>query len=357
MQREATHTVRTIESSLQSNGILKPLLKWVGGKGQLVSELIRLVPKKFGSYYEPFAGGAALFFAMYRQGLLEGKQSVLSDINEELIDTYTSIREDVESVIKKLRTFRYDKDQFYKIRAQTPDALALPERAARMIYLNRTCFNGLYRVNSQGAFNVPFGRFTNPTICDADNLRAVSLAFKDAELRCQPFSAVLNSARKNDFVYFDPPYVPVSETAKFVSYVSSGFGLKDQEELAKVFSKLNEKGVKVMQSNSNTEWVNKHYQKFKRLLVNARRSVNSRGDRRGAIQELIILKLLECKDYLGCQVKQLHQSQGKISKIRCVNLLNGSISKLDVKCMLVAEFGDPNERLTSFFEIATLVND
>lgn len=290
VQKTLVHKVLTKESSLPSNGILKPLLKWVGGKGQLTSELIRLVPKNFGSYHEPFAGGAALFFAMYRQGLLEGKQSILSDINKELIDTYSSIRDDAATVIKKLRTFRYDKDQFYKIRALTPDALAPPERAARMIYLNRTCFNGLYRVNSQGAFNVPFGRFTNPTICDADNLRAASLAFKNVELRCQPFSAVLDSARKNDFIYFDPPYVPLSETAKFVSYVSNGFGLSDQEELARVFSKLNEMEVKVMQSNSDTDWVRKHYRKFKRLVpVQARRNVNSRGDRRGSIQELIIL--------------------------------------------------------------------
>ena len=289
MQQTVVNKVLTKESTLPKNGTLKPLLKWAGGKGQLVSELVQLVPKNFGSYHEPFAGGAALFFALYRQGLLKRKQSVLSDINKELIDTYKCIRDDVESVIKKLRTFRYDKDQFYKIRAQTPDVLTPPERAARMIYLNRTCFNGLYRVNSQGGFNVPFGRFTNPTICDADNLRAVSLTFKDAKLRCQPFSAVLDSVRKNDFVYFDPPYVPLSETAKFVSYVKNGFGLSDQEELAEVFNKLSERGVKVMQSNSDTDWVHKRYRKFKRLSVQARRSVNSRADRRGAIQELIIL--------------------------------------------------------------------
>lgn len=289
MQRTVKHTVLTKESLLPSNAILKPLLKWAGGKSQLVSELIRLVPKNFGSYHEPFAGGAALFFALYRQGLLIGKQSILSDINKELIDTYKTIRDDVEGVIQKLRTFRYDSDQYYRIRAQKPDKLAPPERAARMIYLNRTCFNGLYRVNSRGAFNVPFGRFTNPTICDADNLRAVSLTFKDVKLRCQPFSAVCDSVRKNDFVYFDPPYVPLSETAKFVSYVTNGFGLSDQEELADVFNKLNEMGVKVMQSNSDTEWVHKRYRKFKRLLVHARRNVNSRGDRRGAIQEVIIL--------------------------------------------------------------------
>jgi DNA adenine methylase len=267
VQRTVKHTVLTKESLLPSNAILKPLLKWAGGKSQLVSELIRLVPKNFGSYHEPFAGGAALFFALYRQGLLIGKQSILSDINKELIDTYKTIRDDVEGVIQKLRTFRYDSDQYYRIRAQKPDKLAPPERAARMIYLNRTCFNGLYRVNSRGAFNVPFGRFTNPTICDADNLRAVSLTFKDVKLR----------------------YVPLSETAKFVSYVTNGFGLSDQEELADVFNKLNEMGVKVMQSNSDTEWVHKRYRKFKRLLVHARRNVNSRGDRRGAIQEVIIL--------------------------------------------------------------------
>jgi DNA adenine methylase len=289
VQKTVVHTVLTKESPLPSNGILKPLLKWVGGKGQLVSELIRLVPNNFGSYHEPFAGGAALFFALYRQGLLKGKHSVLSDSNKELIDTYKSIRDDVESVIRQLQTFHYDRDQYYEMRAQNPAKLAPYERAARMIYLNRTCFNGLYRVNRKGEFNVPFGRFTNPTICDSDNLRAASVAFKDAQLSCQPFSSVLDSAKKNDFIYFDPPYVPLSKTANFVSYASNGFSLSDQEELAEVFCKLNELGVKVMQSNSDTDWVNTHYRKFKRLPVQARRNVNSRADRRGSIQELIII--------------------------------------------------------------------
>ena len=270
-------------------GMLKPLLKWAGGKSQLVPELIRLVPTFFGSYHEPFAGGAALFFAMYRNGLLKGKHAVLSDINQELIDTYTSVRDEAEKIIRQLKTLHYDKDQYYRIRTQEPRKLPSHKKAARMIYLNRTCFNGLYRVNSRGEFNVPFGRYVNPTICDADNLRAVSAAFKDAQLSCQPFSAVLDSARKNDFVYFDPPYVPLSETANFVSYASTGFGYSDQEELADVFCRLGTRGVKVMQSNSDTDWVHKRYRKFKLLPVQARRRVNSRADKRGAIQELVIL--------------------------------------------------------------------
>ena len=275
--------------AVKANGLPKPFIKWAGGKGQLVPELLARAPERFETYHEPFLGGAAVFFALHRAKLLTGKKVVLSDVNQELVDTYRAIRNQVSKVIEYLQQHKYEKDHYYLVRAQDPAKLKLAQRAARMIYMNKTGFNGLYRVNSKGKFNVPFGRFVNPKFCDPDNLRSTSRALKQVELRCEPFQGVLERAKPGDFVYFDPPYVPVSQTAKFVSYASKGFDLEDQERLATVFEDLTQKGVMTMLSNSDTPWVKKRYRPFPQIQVQVRRSVNSRKDRRGPVGELVVL--------------------------------------------------------------------
>jgi DNA adenine methylase len=267
----------------------KPFVKWVGGKGQLLSELLGYIPKSFKNYHEPFVGGGAVFFALHRAGRLNGKKVFLSDINQELITTYKAIRDDVEGVIKCLSKHKYERDYYYEIRALDIKSLSNIEMAARMIFLNKAGFNGLYRLNSKGIFNVPFGRYKNPTICDRDNLRAVSKALQGVELLNQSYDQTLKLAKSKDVVYFDPPYVPLSDTANFTSYTSKGFDLGDQENLSSVFKALGEKKVHAILSNSDTPWVRKQYKGHKKVSVQVSRSVNSKADKRGPVGELIVL--------------------------------------------------------------------
>ena len=275
--------------NVNGKALPRPFLKWAGGKGQLVDELLELAPKRFKAYHEPFTGGGALFFALQRAERLDVKEVHLSDINGELVATYGAIREDVQSVIRHLVKHKYDRDLYYKVRAWDPRKLKPAKLAARMIFLNKTGFNGLYRVNSKGQFNVPFGRYKNPMICDRDNLKAVSKALRQVKLHQESFEKVLDRAKRGDFVYFDPPYVPLSETANFVGYAQNGFGVSDQERLAEVFARLARRGVRVMLSNSDTPWVQDHYKGFRQVKVMAKRLVNTRADRRGPISELVVL--------------------------------------------------------------------
>lgn len=266
----------------------RPFLKWAGGKGQILAELRARLPARFGAYHEPFMGGGALFFALQREGLLREKRIFLSDINAELVDAYCAVRDRVADVIAVLSTHRYDKEYYYQIRAQSPADLSLPERVARTIYLNRAGFNGLYRVNSKGDFNVPFGRYSNPLICDEKNLMSVSAALRDAVILREPFERVLARAQPGDLVYFDPPYVPLSTTANFVAYAKTGFSLDDHERLAQVFSELAGRGVFTVLSNSDTPWVRERYQGFRLDAIQARRSINSKEERRGPVGEMIV---------------------------------------------------------------------
>jgi DNA adenine methylase len=265
-------------------------LKWAGGKGQLLGELFVQVDKAgaFGRYHEPFVGGGALFFEMARQGRLPRALAYLSDSNQNLIDAYQGLKEDVDGVIRELMTHktRHSEEYFYAVRANVPKTLV--ERAARIIYLNRTCFNGLFRENSKGGFNVPFGKYKNPLICDEMNLRACAEALKKAKVDARHFEAVLKHAEPGDFVYFDPPYVPVSATASFTAYDKGGFGEDSQRLLAKVFAELSQRGVKLLLSNSMTDLVRELYCGFHIDEVFAKRSVNSRGDRRGKIAEVLV---------------------------------------------------------------------
>ena len=265
----------------------RPFLKWVGGKGQLAEQLMACLPPEFGAYHEPFLGGGAFFFALYRKGLIS--KGYLSDINWELIDTYTAVRDNTDAVLARLSTFRHTKNFFYNLRARDPRRMKLVNRAARMIYLNKTCYNGLYRVNSKGLFNTPFGRYKNPTYRDPDNLHAVAQALSKVSLQRQPFDVVIENAQPGDFVYFDPPYVPLSATENFTAYYKDGFTHNDQLRLRDMACELSRKGVYVMMSNSSAESVHKMYQEhFHLTKILARRAINSNPEKRGKTPEFLI---------------------------------------------------------------------
>lgn len=266
----------------------KPFVKWVGGKRQLLAYLLPIVERTDPSaaYHEPFVGGGALFFSLRTQG--RAPTSRLSDVNRELINGYIAIRDGVDDVIACLRRHQRlsAKEYFYKVRAREPRELH--EIAARLIYLNKTCFNGLYRVNNSGGFNAPWGRYDNPTICDEPNLRAVGAALAASTLDVAPFQTVLDAARPGDIVYFDPPYVPVSSTSSFTEYSAGGFGGREQEELASTFRELDNRNIRTILSNSDTKDVRRLYAGFRIDQVFARRNVNTRADRRGPVAEVIV---------------------------------------------------------------------
>ena len=272
----------------------KPFVKWVGGKRQLLKQFLLLnlyPPENFdpssGRYFEPFVGGGAVFFDLLPQ------RAFLSDLNSELVATYNVIKNDVDGLIIDLKKHALDKKYFLNIRSQNPSELSNLKIASRFIYLNRTCFNGMYRVNSKGGFNVPFGKYTNPMICDEVNLRKVSKALQNVEILNQDYKEVLKKAKKGDFIYFDPPYYPVNKTSSFTSYTKEAFLEKEQIELRDTFVKLNELGCFVMLSNSDTEFINKIYSeiKDKKIKINkvqAGRAINSDASKRGKITEVVI---------------------------------------------------------------------
>lgn len=263
---------------------IRPFVKWAGGKGQLLEAYKPLLPSAFGRYHEPFVGGGALFFS------IRPACARISDLNDELINAYKVVRQNVEDLIEILEDhgLKHSEEHFYAVRSQDPGAMTEIGRAARFLYLNRTCFNGLYRVNRKGAFNVPFGRYTNPRICDEDNLRAVSASLAGTTIANTPFEAVLDHARAGDFVYFDPPYDVVSKTANFTSFTAEPFGWPKQEELAGVVVTLANRGVKVMVSNADTPRIRELYSNFDVTTVLARRAINSSAAKRGLISELVI---------------------------------------------------------------------
>lgn len=267
----------------------KPFLKWVGGKRQLLPQLQGLLPRSFKRYVEPFVGGGAMFFH------LKPEQTLLADANRELVDCYTAIRDCVDDVVEELQEHRYDKDHYYEVRARDPWEMRLPERAGRTIFLNRSGFNGLYRVNRAGRFNVPFGRYTNPLICDEVNLRGCSELLSTVQIEHSDFEQVASQAEEGDFVYFDPPYVPASPTASFTSYTPGGFGLQEQERLAELFSELASRGVQVMLSNSDTPLVRELYSGHRIESVSARRNINSKASKRGKVGEVVVMSDYETR--------------------------------------------------------------
>jgi DNA adenine methylase len=267
--------------------VASPIIKWVGGKTKLLPELLSRMPERYGRYYEPFAGGAALFFRT------APRRAVLNDSNSDLIALYTAIKTDVASVIRRLQQHRenHDERHYYQMReswnehhAQWSDA----ERAAAFIYLNKTCFNGLWRVNRSGAFNVPIGRYTDPPICVPDALRAAQQVLARAEIRRADYRTAVADARSGDFLYFDPPYDPVAPTANFTSYTTSVFGPDEQKQLADTARSLVAKGCRVMLSNSDTPFIRSLYKGFRVDVVKCSRAINSNASKRGEVDEVVI---------------------------------------------------------------------
>jgi DNA adenine methylase len=261
----------------------RPFVKWAGGKRQLLQEILSRLPGDHGTFHEPFVGGGAVFFAV------QPARAVLSDMNERLIRAYRGIKHAVDDVIALLKTYRNNKKFFLQMRDKAIDAGSDAEVAAWFIFLNKTGFNGLYRVNSKNKFNVPFGDNSWKQVCDEENLRACAAALTNAELNCEDFSAVLERAQRGDVVYFDPPYVPLSVTSYFTSYTARGFDMKDQVRLRDVALELRKRGVSVLISNSSAQPVYDLYEpSFKCVPVSASRLVNSNVNGRGMVTELLI---------------------------------------------------------------------
>ena len=264
-----------------------PIIKWVGGKKRLLNELLKRVPSTFGQYIEPFAGGAALFHE------LSPSKAILSDFNSDLINTYDAVAWNVEGVIRRLAHHqrKHSEEHFYQMRTRWNARLTKDksmDRAALFIYLNKTCFNGLWRVNKKGEYNVPMGRYASPTVCDKDSLRAASPRLRRAKLLAGDFRKALQKAKKGDFIYLDPPYQPASKTSNFTSYTESKFGEAEQEILANESFQLAERGVKVLLSNSDTPLIRKLYKKATIERVSCSRAINSNASKRGPVGEVLV---------------------------------------------------------------------
>lgn len=276
---------------MKKNKILlaAPVLKWVGGKRQLMGEIEKVLPKTYTTYYEPFIGGGAVLFE------LQPKKAVINDVNSELINLYNVIKDDVELLIEDLRKHENTSEYFYRIREMDRDRevyekLSNIEKASRIVYLNKTCFNGLFRVNKSGEFNSPFGKYKNPNIVDEVTLRAVSKYFNKADIKIlnSDFEQSLKGIRKGSFVYLDPPYDPVSSSANFTGYDKGGFNRDEQIRLKKLCDKLDKKGVKFLLSNSATDFIKDLYKDYNIKVVKAKRAINSNGNARGEVDEVLV---------------------------------------------------------------------
>jgi DNA adenine methylase len=267
----------------------KPVVKWAGGKAKMLNQLSKYFPLEYINYHEPFMGGGAVFFYLFAEINNRAAKAYLSDSIEEIINLYKVIRDDVEMLIFTSKNHIYDQKYYYHIRSQNPAELNDVQRASRILFLNKTCFNGLYRVNRKGQFNVSFGDYNNPLIVNEAALRSASSAFQQAELSAGDFEIVLENAEAGDFVYFDPPYVPLSPTSNFTGYTPGSFSFNDQRRLREVFGVLQARGCYVMLSNSNTDFVRDLYRGCNTKTINASRAINSVATKRGAIKELVIL--------------------------------------------------------------------
>ncbi len=271
----------------------KPFVKWAGGKRQLIPQIEKHLPEKFSSYFEPFLGGGALLFHLLSKN--KNLKGHVSDLNSDLILSYVTIRDNLNGLLKSLQKhsdnyFSDSKSYYYSVRESNPKSQI--EKVSRLLFMNRTCFNGLYRVNSKGKFNVPLGRYSNPNIVQEENLRSVNqfLNHNKIIIKCQDFSSTVEKAKRGDFVYFDPPYQPVSKTANFTSYTNSNFGLNDLKRLAKVSNQLTKKGVNVLLSNSSSKQVRELFSskdwEINKIVAN--RAINSDSNKRTGHSELLI---------------------------------------------------------------------
>ena len=273
---------------MKKNKLIAPFLKWVGGKRQLMPAIKELIPKNYSNYYEPFIGGGAVLFN------LQPKKAVINDFNKELINVYKTIKKNPKELISDLKTHKNESDYFYDLRAldreENFENLSNIKRASRVIYLNKTCYNGLYRVNNSGEFNSPFGRYKNPNIINETTIKAVSkyLNTNDITILNRDFEEALKEIKKGSFVYFDPPYYPVSASSNFTGYVQGGFDMYEQVRLKDLCDKLDKEGVKFLLSNSATQFIEDLYKDYKISYVKANRSINSNGKKRGEIDEVLI---------------------------------------------------------------------
>jgi DNA adenine methylase len=274
---------------MRKNNLVAPVVKWAGGKRQLLDVLTPLFPRRFKTYCEPFVGGGALLFRR------QPPEAVINDVNADLMQMYEVIRDDVEALIRELRQFRNEAGCFYEIRDWDRDrasymARSKAERAARTIYLNKTCYNGLFRVNSAGEFNSPFGCYRNPNIVNEPVLRAVSSYFNQADVKLlnADYEEALGALPGSSFVYLDPPYDPVSDTANFTGYTKGGFGRDEQIRLRKCCDALDRSGVRFMLSNSATDFIREQYRAYSIETIKAKRAVNSDASKRGEIDEVVV---------------------------------------------------------------------
>lgn len=267
----------------------RAFLKWAGGKAKSFDTISIHLPDKFRFYFEPFVGGGAMFFGLAAQKRFE--HAVLGDMNQALIHAYTTIRDAPQDLIDMLGSFPITKEYFDGLRTLHPDTLDALECAAWIIFLNKTCFNGLFRVNKAGFFNVPWGKYANPKTCDVENINACNQVLKDlATIVRGDFEVTTEQAKTGDVVYFDPPYIPLSKTSNFTGYQADGFGQKEQERLAKYFRTLvQDRGVHAVLSNSDTEMTRDLYAGFEQHVVPVKRAINSKGTGRGAVNELIVV--------------------------------------------------------------------
>ena len=274
---------------MSKNMLLAPILKWVGGKRQLLNDILPLIQGK-GTYIEPFLGGGAVLFAH------QPKKAIVNDYNSELMNVYQTVKSYPEQLIQSLQIHfvNNSEDYYYEIReldrTEEYKELSLIEKASRIIYLNKTCYNGLYRVNSSGYFNSPYGKYKNPNIVNAPVIRAMSKYFNENEVTLLQgdYKEALKKARKGSFVYLDPPYMPISSSANFTGYTENGFGYKQQQELKKECDKLREKGIRFVQSNSDCPEIRELYEDYTIQTVQAKRVINSNSAKRGEINEVLI---------------------------------------------------------------------
>lgn len=274
---------------MAKNKLVAPVVKWVGGKRQLLDEITPLLPKRITCYCEPFLGGGAVLFS------IQPSKAIVNDLNADLITVYEVIRDDVEALIESLKKHENTSEYFYALRDIDRDkvsyqSLSKVEKASRLIYLNKTCFNGLFRVNSSGEFNSPFGHYKNPNIVNEPILRAVSKYFNTSNIAfySEDFSKTLSRVHKGGFVYLDPPYDPVSDTASFTGYNKGGFDRSEQIRLKRCCDELTQRGVKFMLSNSSTEFIKELYQEYDITIVKAKRAINADASKRGAIEEVLV---------------------------------------------------------------------
>ncbi len=274
---------------MAKNKLVAPVVKWVGGKRQLLDEITPLLPKRISSYCEPFLGGGAVLFS------IQPSKAIVNDLNEDLITVYRVIKDDLDALIQSLEKHENTSDYFYAIRDMDRDKdayQAMPdvEKASRLIYLNKTCFNGLFRVNSAGEFNSPFGHYKNPNIVNEPVLRAVSKYFNASNISfySEDFADTLSRVRKGGFVYLDPPYDPVSDTASFTGYNKGGFDRSEQIRLKECCDTLTNRGVKFLLSNSATAFIKNLYKGYDIKIVKAKRAINSDASKRGSIEEVLI---------------------------------------------------------------------